>query len=169
MKTKIIKTAITVLLLIILAFNLLIIKSEQEEDAGILNNLPLSIIPVAGSSMEPYLSPGDAILTTNAPFYSIKVGDVIVYARSGDLITHQVIERSRESLVTKGIANKSEDSPAVSLQEYKAKVVCKIPLLGSLWRIGSSPLRLSVLALLLVLIVFGKDIFSAIYTKLFDK
>ena len=118
--------------------------------------------------MEPYLSSGDAVLTVNTPFYRIETGDIIVYARGGDLVIHEVVSRKLESLITKGSANEYADAE-VGLDEYKAKVVLRLPIVGSLWRIGSSPIRFAIFAVLMTLIIFGKDIFEAVYVKLFEK
>ena len=162
------KTVAAILLTIILVINILVIFSEQKEGAGILSNLPVSIIPVAGSSMEPVLSSGDAVLTVKTPFYRLKTGDIIVFARGGELITHEIIARDRETLTTKGTANEIADSP-VSLNEYLVRVVCRIPMLGALWRIGSSASRFAIFAVLVTLLIFGKDIFSALYGKAFNE
>lgn len=165
-KISVPKIIAVIILTIILVFNLIVIYSEKDSNTGILTDMPFALLPVAGSSMEPKLKSGDAILVVNTPFYQLKVGDIIVYARGGELITHEIIARTRESLTCKGTNNEYQDSE-VGLDEYKAKVVTKIPLMGSLWRIGSSPIRFAIFAVLMILIIFGKDLFNAIFNKLF--
>ena len=159
------KVLAVIILAAMLVFNLVVIRSEKDSNTSFLNKLPFAFLPVAGSSMEPYLHSGDAILTVNTPFYLLKVGDVVVYSRGGELITHEVISRTRESLICKGTNNEYADSE-VSLSEYKAKVVTKIPFMGTLWRIASSPIRFSIFAVLMVLIIFGKEIFEAVFNKI---
>lgn len=159
------KIIAVIILTIILVFNLVVISLGRDSNTGILNKLPIAILPVVGSSMEPKLHSGDAILTVNTPFFKIKVGDTVVYARAGELITHEVISRTRETLICKGTNNEYQDSE-VGLDEYKARVVGKIPLLGSLWRISSSPIRFAIFALLMAILIFGKEIFSALFGKI---
>jgi len=157
------KITLAIILLTALAFNIYIIVLEENKSAEFIDNLPYALIPVTGSSMEPKISAGDAIFTKQVPFHTIKIGDVILFYRDGDLVTHEVTDRTAEVLITRGTSNETTDFP-VSPAEYKAKVLCAIPLLGSLWRISASPVSFVIFALLVAGIIFGKDIFEKIFT-----
>lgn len=156
------------MLIVILILNITVICMGKAVGSSVLNKLPIAMIPVLSDSMKPDYKSGDAILTRQTDYDDIQVGDVIVYSRDDDLIVHEVIAKQGGYLITKGKANPVADNP-VTREEYRTKVMFKIPLLGGIWRISSKPFNFMLFALLIVLLLFGDKIFSGLYTKVFEK
>lgn len=51
--------------------------------------------PVSGNSMAPLIHPGDRVLVVSIPVEQIRLGDIIVFKRNGDLIVHRVLKKLR--------------------------------------------------------------------------
>ena len=79
-----------------------------------------------GTSMIPWIRPGDLLLIEPAPFAQICAGDVILYQRGDRLFIHRVLRRARfdarPHLVTKGDSVPHPDAP-VSDSEFLGRVV----------------------------------------------
>lgn len=161
------KAIITIVLAALLVINIAVICMGRTIGSSVLNNMPVAMIPVLSDSMNPSLKSGDAILTIRTDYEDIKIGDVVVYSRDGDLVVHEVIDMLDGYLITKGTANPAADKP-VSKEEYRTKVWFKIPLLGGVWRISSKPLNFVLFVVLVTLLVFGDKIFSVVYNKVFE-
>ena len=148
---------------LVLNLAVLVLRSQDGEPA--LRSAPLALLQVIGGSMEPKYHAGDAILTRPVPFEELRTGDVIVFSRDDELIVHQVIAKGSGSVVTQGTANEQPDDP-VSREEYRARVVARIPLLGAVMSVYTSVPRLLIFATLLTLLVFGDRIFPAVFRRL---
>lgn len=84
------------------------------------------IFRVETGSMIPKYQIGDVILVKYKDFDSIKVGEDLSYKATsgqmkGSIITHQIIriendENGEKTIITKGIANNSEDKPVYESQ-----------------------------------------------------
>lgn len=87
---------------------------------------------VLSGSMEPSILTGSICLVdTKADYDCIKEGDVIAYKKGGNtLITHRVISKTREGLVTKGDANHHSDGISVTEHNFTGKTIGSIPYLG---------------------------------------
>lgn len=159
---RVAKTAITVFLLLLLVLNLTIVILQSRSGVDYLENAPIAILQVTGGSMEPEFHNGDAILIHPVPFEELQVGDNIVFSRGEQLITHKIIARGETNVTTQGTANLLPDDP-VAEQEYRAKVICRIPGLGAIWRMYENPPLLILWLIILVMLLFGTDLFPAIY------
>ena len=115
--------------------------------------------------MERMLHDGDVILTAAADFSSLRTGDVVVFSRGGELIIHEVIQVQDGALITQGRANAVPDEP-VTRQEYRAKMVLRLPVLGKVLTVFESPVRYMGFAVLVTVLIFGGDIFSALYDRI---
>ncbi len=51
--------------------------------------------PVSGNSMAPLIHPGDRVLVVSIPVDRVRLGDIIVFKRNGDLIVHRVLKKLR--------------------------------------------------------------------------
>ncbi|MGQ3330379.1 signal peptidase I [Halorubrum sp. FL23] len=111
---------------------------------------------VLSESMEPTLTPGDAIVVRSAPPSAVEEGDVITYRAPGsvddadqDRITHRVVEkRQTESGVayrTKGDANDRPDPTLVPHERVVGAVWFHVPAVGRLVLFAQRPLGLVVL------------------------
>jgi signal peptidase I len=80
---------------------------------------------VSGSSMVPWIRPGDFVFIRRFDFAKISAGDVVVFQRSGLLVVHRAIrhvhgapsEKAASLLITKGDASSEEDIP-VCAEEF---------------------------------------------------
>jgi signal peptidase I len=91
---------------------------------------------VLSGSMEPKMSPGDAVIVREVPPSEIETGDVITFQREGSdtPTTHRVIEIQQTeegtAYVTKGDANEDPDRGTVAHSRVVGEVIFVIPLLG---------------------------------------
>ena len=165
---RIIIAVLRIVLIAILIFNMAVLLLRGADNAEALARIPIAAIEVSGGSMEPTLHNGDGIMTYKTPFSELKAGDIITFARDGELITHTVISVEADRVVTKGDANSAPDAP-VTEDEYCTRMLFSFPGMGAVRRIFTSVPRVAVLTVIIALLIFGADIFPAVYTALFDK
>jgi signal peptidase I len=77
---------------------------------------------VNGDSMAPFLQPGDSVLVAAVAPALIERGDLILLRRAGEVVTHRVVAKSRDSWRTKG-DNRHQLDPAIGCQEILGRVV----------------------------------------------
>lgn len=102
---------------------------------------------VLTGSMEPSISPGDAIVVRSIPAERIAAGDVITFRRAaGDAVpvTHRVLEVTtdadgRTAFVTKGDANEDPDSGLVTGRLVVGEVFVVLPYVGLVVQFVDSP------------------------------
>lgn len=162
---KVLHRIVSVMLTVLLIFNLTALLLQFRTGTDFLRNTPVALLQVSGGSMEPVLHAGDAVLVRQEPFSAVTEGDIIVFCRRDELIVHKVIEVGEGSVVTQGTANAVPDAP-VREEEYRARLICRIPALGVIWKFCSSAPLFLLWTLLLVLLLFGTDIFPALYEHL---
>lgn len=127
-----------------------------------IDTLPFSIIEVTGGSMEPRLYQGDAIVVTKVALSELELGDMIVFTDDGELITHEVTQIGEDYVIAKGTVNDLTDKP-VTEENYKAKVILRIPYLCSIMALWDTPVAFFLFCALLFAVIFGKSIFGEIY------
>lgn len=119
---NIISTAITVLLVVIVAF---LIVSKLF--------FGIEVNAIITGSMKPDFPVGSLIIVKPASYEDINIGDDITFSRGEGsiLVTHRVIQKSDETkeIITQGIANNTADSP-INYVDIKGKVIFSIPLIG---------------------------------------
>lgn len=165
---NILTVIVKIILILLLVMNLIVISLEGTRGVGYLEKVDMAFLKVSGGSMEPMLHDGQIVLAWQTDFEKVEQGDVVVFLRDGELIMHQVYEKTEEYIYTQGIANKYPDEP-VSKEEYRARMITVIPLLGFVWRIYSDTVLFILWSILLIVLIFGKDIFSELFDKLFGK
>ena len=158
---RLIKNIICWVMIIVLAFTLIVFMTTR-----IQGNTPTvfgySIYRISSGSMEPELMIGDVILDKEIKDESeISVGDVITFEGGSQfddlLVTHKVIKAPYTDtdgnlmLQTKGIANEIEDKP-IEFSQVRAKMICKIPYIDTLYNLFLSPSGLLILILLIILV-----------------
>ena len=146
----------------ILLLNIVIICLERIKGPEALEKVPYALLTIEGSSMEPGYHDGDGVFVRQAPYKSLKTGDVIVFLQAGELITHQVIAVNNGVITAKGTANSVADEP-VTIENYRAKVLFRIPDMANIQAVFKQPMSFLVFAILLGVFLFGKEIFSKIY------
>ena len=91
---------------------------------------------VVTGSMEPKMPVGSLVFVKEVEPETLREGDVITYEkeRDGSIITHRVVEISKEdgTVTTKGDANEVEDAVLVHNKNVLGVPVLQIPLLGYL-------------------------------------
>jgi signal peptidase len=91
---------------------------------------------VLSGSMEPEISPGDAVVVQSVDPTSVEAGDVITYKRGSDAkpVTHRVVEVVQQdgdlAFRTKGDANEDPDPSPVAAENLVGQVWFTIPLVG---------------------------------------
>jgi len=109
---------------------------------------------ILSGSMEPELSPGDAVIVAESDPAEIEDGDVITFRRDGGetVITHRVVEvqtdDGQRSFVTKGDANEDPDRQPVPASDVVGTVELTIPMIGYVVHFVNTPLGFVALVLL---------------------
>jgi signal peptidase len=108
---------------------------------------------VLSGSMEPEMSPGDAVIVREVPASEIETRDVITFQRPGSdtPTTHRVVEVRQtdggEAYVTKGDANEERDQGTVPYDRVVGEVIFVIPFIGHLIQFANT--QMGFLALVL--------------------
>ena len=92
---------------------------------------PYPMATITSQSMWPEMSRGDLVFMKGASGKEIKKGQVVVFKTQGVLVIHRVIEVNKDTIVTKGDANMTEDNP-----------VKKSAVLGSAVTVGGSTVKI---------------------------
>jgi signal peptidase len=105
---------------------------------------------VLSGSMEPAMSPGDAIIVREAAPGEISEDDVITFGTGGETpTTHRVIDvverDGSTAYVTKGDANEDPDTSAVRPEQVVGKVLFVIPFIGYVVRFVNTGLGFGIL------------------------
>ena len=101
-----------------------------------INIFGYTVFSVATGSMQPTLNINDIIIIKITD--EIKEGDIITFKENNEFITHRVIRKNDETFITKGDSNNSEDNP-INKQNIIGKFICKIPVIGVLGDILTTP------------------------------
>lgn len=164
---RLVKNIICWILILILAITMVIFLTTR-----IQGNTPTvfgyTIFRISTGSMEPELMIGDVILDKVVDDETeISVGDVITFEGGsqfdGKLVTHKVIkapytdENGNIMLQTHGIANELDDTP-ISIDQVRAKMICKIPYIDTLYNLFLSPCGLLIMILLIILVFIDEII-----------
>lgn len=164
---RMLKNTICWVLIVILAITMVIFLTTR-----IQGNTPTvfgyTIFRITTGSMEPELMIGDIILDKVVDDETeISVGDVITFEGGGQfdgkLVTHKVIkapytdEYGNEMLQTHGIANEIDDTP-ISISQVRAKMICRIPFIDTLYNLFLSPSGLLIMILLIILVFIDEII-----------
>ena len=126
------------------------VKIQKKDYANLFG---YSLFEVATGSMSPTIEVGDVVITKLTK--EVNANDIIVYMDGKNIITHRLIEKNGDKIITRGDANNSEDKP-IEEKMIIGEVVKIIPKLGTWQQILSSP---EVLVLIVILIL----ILSVIY------
>lgn len=138
---KVIVIIISVILLLILSFNIFNFVSIK-----ILGNeLPTingyAVLEVISGSMEPKISIGDIVIidTKNKDY---KVKDIVTFKDINEsFVTHRIVEIKDSEIITRGDANNTVDD-AIKKEQIVGRYVYKINGLGALMKSFRSPLTL---------------------------
>ncbi|WP_211225999.1 signal peptidase I [Haloplanus natans] len=108
---------------------------------------------VLSGSMEPKMSPGDAVIVREVPASEIQERDIITFQRAGSETptTHRVIEKRQTEngveYVTKGDANEERDRGTVPQSRVIGEVIFVIPFIGHVVQFANTQLGFLTLVL----------------------
>jgi signal peptidase I len=97
---------------------------------GLIDNRWYHIIEVSGSSMNPTINAGDAIVIVRPP-QRIEAGMILVFEVNGGVVTHRVVSVAPDgTFTTQGDANPTPDDWAPEDVTVVGRYVFRIPDLG---------------------------------------
>lgn len=120
---KIVKTILNLIyvllaiIVIILIYNLIQISILNKQYMDLFG---YSFFEVKTGSMSGTMEIGDIIIVKLTK--DVQLNDIVTYEKEQVLITHRIIEKQENNIVTKGDANNSEDEP-ITTDEIIGKVV----------------------------------------------
>ena len=119
-----------------------------------VNIFGYSIFEVATGSMKGSIDVGDAVLVKINSEY--EENDIVTYQSGNDFITHRVVAKGKDQVITKGDANNVNDNP-ISSEQVLGKVVKTLPKLGIWKKVLLTP---KVIALILITLFIFSILFS---------
>lgn len=149
---------------LVILFNILTAVINVAGKSAEYRWLPFTFLTVETGSMEPELSAGDLVIDMDVPYEQIRTGDIVTFRQADAFVTHQVIRREGNALITKGFANNAEDKP-VGPENYRGKMVASVPKLGRALVLFGSPVTLICMALVLFGLFYGRSIVNWIVAK----
>lgn len=145
---KVLSTVITVLLVLVIIFNVtnLVMRQTSNELQPRLFGFSSAII-ISGS-MEPTISVNDLVIYKEKDNY--QVGDVVIFANFGgeSLTTHRIVGTAEDGFITRGDANNTEDLYHVNPDAVYGAVWLVIPYVGVVSEIMMKPLGIMLVVLL---------------------
>lgn len=102
-------------------------------------------------SMEPAISVNDMVVVCETDDYQI--GDVISFKSDRSVVTHRIVEITTDGYLTKGDANNTVDFAPVDKDDIVGMVMYTIPRIGILLGYLQTPLGMTCLVLLGVLLI----------------
>ncbi len=135
---RVFNTVLTVLLAVIAVSNLYVLIAKKVMGKQNVTMLGFSSAIVITGSMSDTIEPNDMIITLKQKSY--KVGDIITYEGASSTVTHRIVEITDEGYITKGDANNTADTEAVSKDKVVGKVMIILPRMGKVVAFLQSPL-----------------------------
>ena len=142
---KVLSTALTVLLALVLAANLYTIAVRHMTGTPQPAVFGWSWAVIISGSMEPEILVDDLIVVHAEDAYA--VGDVITYESGNSVVTHRIVEQTPEGFITKGDNNNTQDQNPVPLDAVVGKVKWVLPGVGKGIVFMRSPLGMLILVL----------------------
>jgi signal peptidase len=116
---------------------------------------------VLSGSMEPAIHPGDLIVIRGQQAEQYKIGDIATYLEGQTVYTHRIVGRESGFFILQGDNNNTVDEP-VRPEQFVGKVLLTVPKIGLAMLFFQKPTGLAVLALLVLLYVFGEDLYAGV-------
>jgi signal peptidase I len=131
-------SGIGVRLLVAAAIALTLVASSVVAALVMPQVLGVTVGHIQGTSMEPLLRPGDAVVVGSTRGRVFGVGDVVLFRQTGKLTLHRIVEQRKDQdgfvwLVTQGDNNRAPDAP-IRASQVEGKLIGTIPLVGSFSR-----------------------------------
>ncbi len=156
-------------LAVILALELFVLGLRLFGGEKAVADLPVYILEITSDSMYPRLKTGDCVICADVPFEQLKVGDMISFSNTGELVTHEIIRVNDNGTVTTKGSRNTYDDGEISESYYVGKVVANPPFLSVFLGITSTwGGKIMMIALILVL-CYGYPAGMAMAEKLSQK
>ena len=104
---------------------------------------------VVSGSMEPKIAVGDFIIVEMDSYDNVNKKDIITFQYNQELVTHRVVDRTAEGLVTKGDANNIQDQGFVIEESYIGTQKMLIPYFGYVITFLQKPIAFAVIVALM--------------------
>ncbi|WP_035052118.1 signal peptidase I [Carnobacterium pleistocenium] len=143
---KYIGTAIIVVLVLIFVGIAGISFFSAPESSGLFGYKGYTVV---SGSMEPEIAVGDFIIVEMEPYAEVEKEDVVTFQYNQELVTHRVVDKTAEGLVTKGDANNIQDQGVVAEENYVGVQKILIPYFGHLVTFLQKPIAFSIVVALL--------------------
>lgn len=93
---------------------------------------------VVSGSMEPALHTGSVVFIDKKKIEP-EVGEIVAFERGGVFITHRVAEKTKDGYVTKGDANKTNDSGILKAEAVIGTTEYSVPYIGYIIKLLAEP------------------------------
>ena len=118
---------------------------------GYANIFGYTFFEVATGSMSGTIEIGDIVIVQLTK--DINENDIIVYQKDNSFITHRLIHKQDENLITKGDANNVQDE-GITIDSVIGKVIKIIPQISVWKRILSNPIIIAMIILVIIVVGF---------------
>lgn len=125
-----------------------------------LPKIGISVDIVMSGSMEPTLKTG-GIVFTDTKRTEPSVGDIVTFQNAKGKVSHRVVAKQKQSYITKGDANNTEDVSLLEPEQIIGTVILTVPLLGY----AAELLKEKTVGMLLLLMIFQELVFLVIEWK----
>ena len=150
---RIVSLALTVVLAVLLACNLYLIAARAITGDPQPTVFGYSSAVVVSGSMSGAIEINDMVICHREKSYA--PGDVITFESGSSVVTHRIVKETEDGFVTKGDANNTADLEPVLPEQVIGRVVLVVPQIGQLIAFLKTPLGMTCLVLLgIVLIAF---------------
>ena len=160
---KIFKNVLKVIL-ILLIYNMILLGISAMDNNENINILGFKSYIITTNSMEPNIRMGDVVICKKIKTEDLKEGDVIIFNKNGEVITHRIIKIETNDeinyYITKGDNNTLEDNEKVEENQIKGKMVIKIPKMGNFIKALSNNIFLLIILLVILILSFIKILVS---------
>ena len=147
----VVQMAVTVVLAVLLVCNLYTLAAKKLMGVQHPTVFGFSTAVVVSGSMEPALSVNDLIVIHAQANYA--PGDIISFASGRTLVTHRIVQTNADGFVTQGDANNTADIQPVLPEQIAGKVIFSVPAVGIVLEYLQTPLGLTCLVLLGLLLI----------------
>lgn len=113
-------------------------------------------LAVLSGSMEPKIPVGSLVIIKKVEPKTLEAGDIITYKISADtLVTHRVVENNPKTneIITKGDANKTNDSSPINYSNVVGKMLFHVPLLGYLSIYMQTTLGVAIICVIVIILI----------------
>lgn len=145
--------AILIIIILILSIAFIQVNILNKDYANILG---YSYFQVATGSMEPTIKIDDIILIRLNS--DIQENDIITYKSKNEFITHRLIQKNDDSLITKGDNNNSEDDP-IKKEDVIGKVVFTVKNVA-VWKMVFADKKVFILLIITVMIFIVSVVYN---------